>query len=75
LPDVAIRPAREGDAQAIAAIYEWHVAHGTATFDTAAPDASAWAEKLGHFAAKGLPFLVAERMPLRLRVTMRSMTS
>jgi phosphinothricin acetyltransferase len=61
LPDVTIRPARTSDAQAIAAIYEWHVANGTATFDTVAPDADAWAEKLADFAARGFPFLVAER--------------
>ncbi|WP_419180078.1 N-acetyltransferase family protein [Erythrobacter oryzae] len=58
---MTIRPAQQGDAQAIAAIYEWHVAHGTATFDTAAPDASVWAEKLADFAARALPFLVAEQ--------------
>ena len=58
---MAIRPARTSDAQAIAAIYAWHVANGTATFDTAAPDAAVWAEKLADFGARGLPFLVAER--------------
>lgn len=58
---MAIRPAHGSDAQAIAAIYAWHVANGTATFDTAAPDAAAWAEKLGDFAARGYPCLVAER--------------
>lgn len=61
LPDVTIRPARVDDAQAIAAIYAWHVANGTATFDTAAPDAGAWAEKIADFAERGFPFLVAER--------------
>ncbi|MCL9999451.1 MAG: N-acetyltransferase family protein [Erythrobacter sp.] len=61
MPEAAIRPAYEGDAQAIAAIYAWHVANGTATFDTAAPDAAAWAEKIADFAARGHPFLVAER--------------
>lgn len=61
MPEVAIRPAREGDAQAIAAIYAWHVANGTATFDTVAPDACVWAEKIADFAARGFPFLVAER--------------
>ncbi|WP_017664672.1 GNAT family N-acetyltransferase [Porphyrobacter sp. AAP82] len=60
-PDPAIRPARGEDAQAIAAIYAWHVANGTATFDTAAPDAAAWEGKLADFAARGFPFLVAER--------------
>lgn len=58
---MTIRPARENDAQAIASIYAWHVANGTATFDTAAPDAAAWAEKLADFAARGFPFLIAER--------------
>lgn len=61
MPDVAIRPARDDDVQAIAAIYAWHVANGTATFDTVAPDAAAWAEKLADFAARGHPFLVAEQ--------------
>lgn len=61
MAEVAIRPARAADAQAIAAIYAWHVANGTATFDTAAPEASSWAEKLADFAARGFPFLVAER--------------
>ena len=56
-----IRPARTSDAQAIAAIYAWHVANGTATFDTVAPDAGVWAEKIADFAARGFPFLVAER--------------
>ena len=60
MPDAGVRPACPGDAQAIAAIYEWHVAHGTATFDTVAPDVAAWAEKIGDFTAGGFPFLVAE---------------
>lgn len=58
--DVTIRPARESDAQAVAAIYAWHVANGTATFDTLAPDAAAWAEKIADYAVRGFPFLVAE---------------
>ncbi len=61
LPDVVIRPARDSDAQAIAAIYAWHVANGTATFDTIAPDASEWAAKIADFAVRSFPFLVAER--------------
>lgn len=61
MADVGVRPVRPADAQAIAAIYAWHVANGTATFDTAAPDTAAWAEKIADFAARGFPFLVAER--------------
>lgn len=52
---------RESDAQAIAAIYDWHVANGTATFDTVAPNAAAWADKITDFVARRYPFLVAER--------------
>jgi phosphinothricin acetyltransferase len=58
---VTIRPACREDAQAIAAIYAWHVANGTATFDTEAPDTGAWVAKLADFAPRGFPFLVAER--------------
>ena len=61
MAEVAIRLAEVSDAPAIAAIYAWHVANGTATFDTAAPDVAVWEEKLADFAARSLPFLVAER--------------
>lgn len=61
MADRAIRPARHDDAQAIADIYAWHVANGTGTFDTQAPEAAAWAAKIAEFADKGWPFLVAER--------------
>lgn len=61
MAEVTIRPAREDDAQAIAAIYAWHVAGGTATFDMVAPDADAWAAKIGDFMERGFPFLVAEK--------------
>ncbi len=61
MADLAIRPAREDDAQAVCAIYAFHVAHGTATFDTAAPDADVWAAKIADVTRRGWPFLVAER--------------
>lgn len=61
MADPLVRPAREHDARAIAAIYAWHVANGTATFDTIAPDAGNWSEKIADFTARGFPFLVAER--------------
>jgi phosphinothricin acetyltransferase len=60
-PDLAIRAGAPADASSIAAIYAWHVANGTATFDLEAPDAEAWAAKIADFAARGLPFLVAAR--------------
>ena len=59
-PETAIRPACPDDAQAIAAIYAWHVANGTATFDTAAPDAQAWVARIAEITARGWPFLVAD---------------
>lgn len=61
LPDVAIRPACPEDAQAVCDIYAWHVANGTGTFDTAAPDAAFWERKIGDITARGWPFVVAER--------------
>ncbi|WP_066480839.1 MULTISPECIES: GNAT family N-acetyltransferase [unclassified Sphingomonas] len=60
-PALVIRAAGESDAAAIAAIYAHHVAHGTATFDTAAPDAVATREKILMVAARGWPWLVACR--------------
>ncbi|WP_247718134.1 GNAT family N-acetyltransferase [Qipengyuania proteolytica] len=60
MPDAIVRPAVPGDAPAVQAIYAFHVAHSTATFDTEAPDAAFWAEKIAHVAARGWPFLVIE---------------
>jgi phosphinothricin acetyltransferase len=56
-----IRPAEPGDATALAAIYAFHVAHGTATFDTDAPPPEVFAERVLALRAAGAPFLVAER--------------
>jgi L-amino acid N-acyltransferase YncA len=61
LADVAIRPALASDAQAVCAIYDFHVAHGTASFDSAGPSAAEWAVKIAEVTAQGWPFLVAER--------------
>ena len=61
MAEITIRPATPDDAAAVAAIYAFHVAHGTASFDTEAPDAGFWRDKIGHVLARGWPFLVAER--------------
>ncbi|MFY7746000.1 MAG: GNAT family N-acetyltransferase [Erythrobacter sp.] len=61
MADFVIRPARASDAQAVCDIYAWHVENGTGTFDTTAPDAAAWDEKIAYILARGWPFLVAER--------------
>ena len=60
MPSNPIRSARPEDAQAVRAIYAFHVAHGTASFDTEAPDATFWRDKIADVTAKGWPFLVAE---------------
>lgn len=61
MADLTIRPSREDDAQAVCAIYAHHVAHGTASFDTAGPSAAEWAVKIADVKAQGWPFLVAEQ--------------
>ena len=59
MADLSIRAAQSDDADAIAAIYAHHVAHGTATFDTEAPDAQFWRDKIAAVLVRGWPFLVA----------------
>lgn len=61
MPSSAIRPATEDDAAAVQAIYAFHVAHGTASFDTEAPDEAFWRKKIAHVTAKGWTFLAAEQ--------------
>jgi phosphinothricin acetyltransferase len=58
---MTIRAALAEDAAAIAAIYAHHVLHGTATFDTVPRSAADTAAKIADCAARGWPFLVAER--------------
>jgi L-amino acid N-acyltransferase YncA len=55
-----VRAVTQADAGTIAAIYAHHVMHGTASFDTEAPPADFWREKIGAIGARGWPFLVAE---------------
>lgn len=60
MPHNPIRTATPADARAIRAIYAFHVAHGTGSFDTEAPDEAFWREKIADVIARGWPFLVAE---------------
>ena len=60
-PMPLIRPSRDEDLPAIAAIYAHHVLHGTGTFETEAPSASDMAARRADVLAKGLPYLVAEQ--------------
>ena len=55
-----IRPSRDEDVAAIAAIYAHHVLHGTGTFETAPPTEADMAARRADVLAKGLPYLVAE---------------
>lgn len=55
-----VRPAAAGDCAAIAAIYDHHVLHGTASFDSEGPSAEQWADKIADVQRRGWPFLVAE---------------
>lgn len=60
MPDSRVRSAQPADARAVQAIYAFHVAHGTASFDTEAPDESFWRDKIAAVLGRGWPFLVAE---------------
>lgn len=55
-----IRPATMADADAIAAIYAHHVAHGTASYDTEPRSAAATADLITAHHDRGWPFLVAD---------------
>lgn len=61
MADSAIRAATARDAEAVRTIYAFHVLHGTATFDTEAPDRAFWVDKIEAVQARGWPFLVAAR--------------
>lgn len=55
-----LRPAREDDAAAIAAIYAHHVLRGVATFEETPPDAAEIAERMRKILTGGWPYIVAE---------------
>ena len=54
-----IEPATLGEAEAVAAIYAHHVLHGTASFETAPPDAAEMAQRMAAVLDAGAPWLVA----------------
>ena len=59
--DVIIRPSRDEDIGAIAAIYGHHVLHGLASFEETPPELAEMARRRGDILARGLPYLVAAR--------------
>ena len=56
-----IRPSRDEDVAAIAAIYGYHVMHGLASFEEVPPAVEEIARRRAEIVARGLPYLVAER--------------
>ena len=56
-----IRPSRDDDVAAIAAIYGYHVLHGLASFEEVPPAIEEIARRRREIVARGLPYLVAER--------------
>ena len=55
-----LRDVRLGDADEVAAIYGYHVLHGTASFDEVPPDAQYWRERIRFIRARSWPFIVVE---------------
>lgn len=55
-----IRPSRDEDLAAIAAIYAHHVLHGTGTFEIDPPGEAEMAGRRAEVLARGLPWLVVE---------------
>ena len=56
-----IRPSRNADVEAIAAIYSHYVLYGTGTFETEPPTVADMAARRTDVLSKDLPYLVAER--------------
>ncbi|MGD9616395.1 MAG: N-acetyltransferase family protein [Alphaproteobacteria bacterium] len=56
-----IRPSRDEDIPAIAAIYAHHVLHGVASFEEAPPSSGEMGRRRDEVLSHGLPYLVAER--------------
>ena len=57
---LTIRPSRDADVPAIAAIYAHHVETGTASFETEAPDEAEMRRRRSLLVEKRYPWLVAE---------------
>ncbi len=57
-----IRPSRDDDVPAIAAIYAHHVLHGTGTFETEPPMPAEIAARRADVLGRRLPWLVAEEV-------------
>ncbi|HEV2303241.1 MAG TPA: GNAT family N-acetyltransferase [Stellaceae bacterium] len=58
--ETLIRPSRDEDVAAIAAIYGHHVLHGLASFEEVPPEAAEIARRRAELVSRGLPYFVAE---------------
>lgn len=61
LATVLIRPSRDDDIAAIAAIYGHHVLHGIASFEEVPPSVEEMARRRGGVVGRGFPYLVVEQ--------------
>jgi L-amino acid N-acyltransferase YncA len=59
--DLLIRPSRDDDVAAIAAIYGYHVLNGVASFEEVAPSVEEMARRRAELVGRGFPYLVGER--------------
>ncbi len=57
---IRVRPSRDEDVAAIAAIYAHHVLHDVASFEEVPPEPEEIARRRRDILARGLPYLVAE---------------
>ena len=57
---IKIRPSTDADVAAITAIYDYHVLHGTGTFEIAPPTPEDMANRRQDVLSKSLPYLVLE---------------
>jgi phosphinothricin acetyltransferase len=57
---VTIRPSRDADLDAIAAIYGHHVRHGTASFETDPPSVEEMRRRRTELLSRAFPYFVAE---------------
>ena len=57
---ISVRVATGADAEAIAAIYAFHVLNGTATFEIDPPSLADWQLKIESILTKNWPFVVAQ---------------
>lgn len=55
---IQIRPAHDGDMDAITTLYAHHVLHGTGTFETVPPTCAEMVARRADVTGKGLPYLV-----------------